>query len=78
MPGLNTPKSSRRSTRDPDKLRELFPEVWEDGRQCGLGRVPDGERLRGGLPLGFHQWPQDRRTAWAEGFSAGLAERWQS
>jgi hypothetical protein len=41
----------------------------------GAGSEPGGERDKGGYPLGFHDWPLERRNAWLAGFNFGLLER---
>jgi hypothetical protein len=57
------------------RLREAWPHEFRDGARCGFLRKFDGDREAGGYPLGFHQWPLDRRNAWFAGFNRGLIDR---
>ena len=61
--------------RERDRLKALHPEVYRDGELAGLGKLPPGTRERGGYPISFHQWPRDRRDAWAAGFNVGHSQR---
>jgi hypothetical protein len=57
------------------RLKALHPEVYRDGELAGLGKLPLGPRERGGFPLGFQNWPRDRRDAWMAGFNVGHSQR---
>jgi hypothetical protein len=61
--------------RERDRLKALYPEIFTDGELGGLGKLPPGPRERGGLPLGFNQWPRDRHDAWFAAFAVGRAQR---
>jgi hypothetical protein len=58
-----------------ERLRRAWPHEFEDGARCAFLRRFDGERERGGGPLGFHRWPLERRNAWYAGFNIGLHDR---
>ena len=53
--------------RERGRLKALHPEIYRDGELAGLDKLPPGTRERGGYPIGFHQWPLDRRNAWFAG-----------
>jgi len=57
------------------RLRERWPAEWTDGARCAFLRSFDGEREKGGYPLGFHRWPLDRRNAWYSGYNRGRCDR---
>lgn len=57
------------------RLKRLWPGEFADGEHCGFHQRYEGERAKGGYPLGFHGWPLDRRNAWYCGFNFGRIER---
>lgn len=57
------------------RLKRAWPDEFADGERCAFHQRFDGERERGGYPLGFHRWPLDRRNAWFAGFNLGRIER---
>ena len=46
-----------------------------EGERAGRGDATADRREPGGYPLGFHQWPFDRRNAWFAGFNVGHIQR---
>jgi hypothetical protein len=56
-------------------IRERWPHEFRDGARCGFLQRYDGNRERGGYPLGFHRWPLERRNAWYAGFNRGFCDR---
>lgn len=53
-------------------LRRSFPDDFLDGARAGLAiRAFDGDREPGNYPLGFHEWPLERRNAWWAGYNQG-------
>ena len=42
------------------RLRSRWPSEFKDGARCAFLRRYDGERERGGYPLGFLRWALDR------------------
>ena len=46
-----------------------------EGERAGRGDATADRREPGGYPLGFHQWPLDRRNAWFAGFNVGHIQR---
>ncbi len=57
------------------RLQSAWPDEFADGERCAFHKRFDGERERGGYPLGFHKWPLERRNAWLAGYNFGLVER---
>jgi hypothetical protein len=55
-------------------LRTRWPDEFNDGVRAAMGRC-NGSREKGGYPLGFHDWPLDRRNAWWAGFNVGYENR---
>lgn len=53
--------------REIDRIRKTWPAEFNDGLVCALGKRPPGPRDPGGYPLGFHDWPIERRNAWWAG-----------
>jgi hypothetical protein len=70
-----TPRRRLTPLHDCERLKALHPEIFTAGELAGLGKLPPGQRERGGQPLGFSQWPGDRRNAWFAGFNVGYAQR---
>jgi hypothetical protein len=48
---------------------------FRDGARYGFLLRFDGEREKGGYPLGFHLWPLERRNVWFAGFNRGFHDR---
>ena len=57
------------------KLRERWPDEFNDGARCAFIRRADGKREAGGDPAGFHAWAPERRNAWFSGFNVGRVYR---
>jgi hypothetical protein len=57
------------------RLRSRWPDEFRDGARCAFLQRYDGDRERGGYPLGFHCWPLDQRNAWFAGFNVGFHDR---
>ena len=64
-----------RSSQEVALLRQRWPAEFRDGARCALLMRFDGERERGGYPLGFHGWPLERRNVWWAGFNRGFHDR---
>jgi hypothetical protein len=64
-----------RAERDLTSPRNKWPAEFRDGARCAFLRQFDGNREKGGYPLGFHRWPLDRRNAWFAGFNVGFHDR---
>lgn len=56
-------------------LKAKFPAEFRDGARTAFLGKGDGQRDKGGYPLGFHSWPLERRNAWFAGFNHGILER---
>jgi len=72
------PRIAKVKSLDSFRIRRDFPREFGDGEGMGAGWEPDGEREKGGYPLGFHDWPLERRNAWFAGFNLGHARRKRS
>jgi hypothetical protein len=48
------------------RFKAAYPEVWKAGVLAACGVVPDRP---GGYPLGFHNWPLDKRNAYFAAFN---------
>jgi hypothetical protein len=57
------------------RLKRDWPDEFRDGARCGFLQRCEGKRERGGFPLGFHQWPHERRNGWYAGFNRGWCDR---
>jgi hypothetical protein len=64
-----------RALAEREHIKAAFPEEFNDGARCGFTGEYPGERLKGGYPVGFHFWPEDRRNAWFAGFNEGYQYR---
>jgi hypothetical protein len=43
--------------------------------RCGFAQTHEGPREPGGYPLGFHEWPLEKRNAWYAGYNVGRIDR---
>ena len=69
------PRTARVKSLESFYIRRDFPREFTDGENMGAGWEPDGEREKGGYPVGFHAWPLERRNAWFAGFNLGYARQ---
>ena len=61
------------------RLKTAWPAEFADSERCAFLNRFDGKREKGGgYPLGFHQWPLERRNAWYCGYNFGRLERQQA
>ena len=58
-----------------DEIRARWPSEWKDGARTAFLETFEGEREKGGYPLGFHAWPLDRRNGWFAGYVRGFLDR---
>jgi hypothetical protein len=72
---LERVRGDERVEAERNRLRTAWPDEYADGSQCGFGKPPAGERLKGGYPIGFNFWEPDRRNAWWAGFNEGYVWR---
>jgi hypothetical protein len=57
-------------------LKSKYPTEFRDGaRTAFLGKGDGPAREKGDYPLGFDDWPLERRNAWYAGFNVGLCDR---
>ena len=56
------------------RLQDRWPAEFKDGFIVGLRGKGEGQRDKGGYPLGFHCWSLERRNAWWAGCNRGLVE----
>jgi hypothetical protein len=49
-----------------------WPDAFCDGYAWGAGLVLPGPRDAGGYPIGFHEWPADKKRAWEWGLKDAL------
>jgi hypothetical protein len=73
-----TDEKARKETRSSEEvgcLRQRWSDEFKDGARCAFLRRFDGEREKGGYPIGFHHWKLDRRNAWYAGFNCGFHDR---
>jgi hypothetical protein len=57
------------------RLEQRWPNEFRDGARCAFLRRFDGHRQEGGYPVGFRNWPLERRNAWFAGFNRGFHDR---
>jgi hypothetical protein len=69
------PTFGKVKSRESFYIRRDFPREFADGESMGAGWVLEGDREKGGYPLGFHDWPLERRNAWFAGFNLGYGQR---
>ena len=56
------------------ELCARFPAEFESGYHYGLTGAPQAPCDAAGYPIGFHEWPLDRRNAWWAGWNLGNVE----
>ncbi len=56
------------------RLKRRWPAEFADGERCAFLMRFDGEREKGGYPIGFHGWALERRNAWYCGYNLGFVE----
>jgi len=61
-----------------EMIRKAWPTEFNDSARCAFLQRHDGDREKGGYPLGFHRWSPDRRNAWFAGFNKGRCDRQQA
>lgn len=49
-----------------------WPEVFCDGFAWGIGLTLPIPRDAGGFPVGYHEWPADKKRAWDWGLKDAL------
>jgi hypothetical protein len=59
------------------RLRAAWPHEFRLGFRFGFLGKADKPHDSAGYPLGLHQWPIDRKTAWWCGWNEGRNERAQ-
>ncbi|WP_292533533.1 hypothetical protein [Methylocystis sp.] len=69
------PERSQRAQKQRIALRQAWPEDFDRGARDGLMQQFDGLREKGGYPLGFHNWPLQRRNAYFAGYNKGRLDR---
>jgi hypothetical protein len=57
------------------ELRAKFPAEFERGYRYGRTGGVQPECDACGYPIGFREWPEDRRNAWWAGFNLGHVEK---
>jgi hypothetical protein len=51
------------------RIKGKWADEFQDGARCAFLQKFEGEREKGGYPLGFHQWPPERRNSWFAGYT---------
>jgi hypothetical protein len=57
------------------ELCAKFPAEFEAGYRYGLTGATQPPCDAAGYPIGFREWPLDRRNAWWAGFNLGHVEK---
>jgi hypothetical protein len=57
------------------ELCKQFPQEFEHGYRYGLTGEPQPPCDAAGYPIGFREWPLDRRNAWWAAWNLGHVQR---